>query len=127
VTTFGHHHSGSGADVNPPLLSITRRTRFTPFTSRVEAAGVRSNTVYNHMLLPTSFRGLEGVYHRLRSAVKFFRFAQMAAYLGSGKNSLVFTIVTFRARSIAATRGCETPRRSARHRKGPDPGFGGSS
>jgi hypothetical protein len=58
-------------------------------------------------------------------AVKFFRFAQMAAYLGSGKNSPVFTIVSFRARSIAATRGCETPRRSARHRKGPDPGFWG--
>ena len=35
------------------LLSISRRLRSTPFTRRVEAAGVKAYTVYNHMLLPT--------------------------------------------------------------------------
>ncbi|MDZ7749909.1 MAG: dimethylsulfoniopropionate demethylase [Halofilum sp. (in: g-proteobacteria)] len=42
-----------------PLLSVSRRTRRTPFTDRVEAAGVRAYTVYNHMLLPTVFESLE--------------------------------------------------------------------
>jgi dimethylsulfoniopropionate demethylase len=37
------------------ILSISRRTRKTPFTPLVEAAGVKGYTVYNHMLLPTFF------------------------------------------------------------------------
>jgi dimethylsulfoniopropionate demethylase len=36
----------------PPFLSISRRTRRTPFTDRVIAAGVKAYTIYNHMLLP---------------------------------------------------------------------------
>jgi hypothetical protein len=39
-----------------PALSISRRTRSTPLTSRVEEAGVQGYTVYNHMLLPTYSR-----------------------------------------------------------------------
>jgi dimethylsulfoniopropionate demethylase len=53
-----------------PVLSISRRTRSTPFTSRVEAAGVQGYTVYNHMLLPTNFRGIEEDYWHLRSKVQ---------------------------------------------------------
>jgi dimethylsulfoniopropionate demethylase len=53
--------------VNAPTLAITRRIRSTPFSSRVEAAGVKAYTVYNHMLLPTQFRGLEDDYHHLRT------------------------------------------------------------
>jgi dimethylsulfoniopropionate demethylase len=53
-----------------PALSISRRTRSTPFSSRVEAAGVAAYTVYNHMLLPTVFRGLEEDYDHLRRAVQ---------------------------------------------------------
>ena len=53
-----------------PALSISRRTRSTPFSSRVEAAGVSGYTVYNHMLLPTVFRGLEADYEHLRRAVQ---------------------------------------------------------
>ena len=53
-----------------PTLAISRRTRSTPYTSRVEAAGVQSYTVYNHMLLPTSFRGVEVDYWHLRNAVQ---------------------------------------------------------
>lgn len=37
-------------------LSISRRIRSTPFTSRLEDAGVQAYTVYNHMLLATIFR-----------------------------------------------------------------------
>jgi len=56
--------------VSTPTLSITRRTRSTPFSSRVEAFGVKSYTVYNHMLLPTQIRGVEEDYHHLRRAVQ---------------------------------------------------------
>jgi dimethylsulfoniopropionate demethylase len=55
-----------------PVLSISRRTRSTPFTSRVEAAGVQGYTVYNHMLLPTNFRGVEEDYWHLRSKVQLW-------------------------------------------------------
>jgi dimethylsulfoniopropionate demethylase len=46
-------------------LSISRRTRKTPFTPRVEAAGVKGYTVYNHMLLPTIFESNEADYWSL--------------------------------------------------------------
>ena len=48
----------------------TQRIRSTPFTSRVEAAGVTSYTAYNHMLLPTVFESLEADYEHL---VKYVR------------------------------------------------------
>ncbi len=47
------------------ILSISRRTRKTPFTRRVEAAGVKGYTVYNHMLLPTLFESSEADYWSL--------------------------------------------------------------
>ena len=50
-----------------PTLAITRRIRSTPFSSRVEAFGVKAYTVYNHMLLPTQIRGVEEDYFHLRS------------------------------------------------------------
>ena len=46
-------------------LSISKRTRSTPFTRRVEAAGVKAYTVYNHMLLPTIFDSVEADYWHL--------------------------------------------------------------
>lgn len=54
----------------PPLLSVSRRTRRTPFTDRVTAAGVTAYTVYNHMLLPTVFRSVTEDYRHLKSAVQ---------------------------------------------------------
>ena len=51
-------------------LLISNRTRTTPFTSRVEACGVKAYTVYNHMLLPAVFRGLEEDYWHLCEAVQ---------------------------------------------------------
>lgn len=53
-----------------PSLSLSRRIRRTPFTDRVEAAGVKGYTVYNHMLLPTVFESVVADYHHLKSAVQ---------------------------------------------------------
>lgn len=47
------------------FLSISRRTRSTPFTRRVEAAGVKAYTVYNHMLLSTVYESMEADYWHL--------------------------------------------------------------
>lgn len=58
------------ADSARPILAVSRRTRSTPFTPRVEAAGVRGYTVYNHMLLPTAFRSLEADYWHLKTHVQ---------------------------------------------------------
>ncbi|MDA8585721.1 dimethylsulfoniopropionate demethylase [Rhodobacteraceae bacterium] len=48
----------------------SRRVRRTPFSEGVEAAGVKSYTVYNRMLLPTVFRSVVEDYHHLKSAVQ---------------------------------------------------------
>ncbi|MDY0871971.1 dimethylsulfoniopropionate demethylase [Dongia rigui] len=53
-----------------PILAISRRTRSTPFTPRVEASGVQGYTVYNHMLLPTAFRSVEADYQHLKTHVQ---------------------------------------------------------
>lgn len=53
-----------------PLLSLSRRIRSTPFSSRVTAAGVKAYTVYNHMLLPTVFESLEADYRHLKQQVQ---------------------------------------------------------
>ena len=58
--------------MNAPLLARSRRTRRTPFTDRVTAAGVKAYTVYNHMLLPAVFRSMEEDYHHLKSAVQLW-------------------------------------------------------
>jgi dimethylsulfoniopropionate demethylase len=56
--------------VTDKILSISRRTRLTPFTRRVEAAGVKGYTVYNHMLLPTFFDDIESDYWSLCNDVQ---------------------------------------------------------
>ena len=53
-----------------PGLSVSRRTRRTPWTDQVTAAGVKAYTVYNHMLLPTVFRGMEADYDHLSNHVQ---------------------------------------------------------
>lgn len=53
-----------------PILSISRRTRATPFSRRVAAAGVKGYTVYNHMLLPTEFESFEADYWHLCEKVQ---------------------------------------------------------
>ena len=56
--------------MSTPLLTCSARLRRTPFSRRVEAAGVQAYTVYNHMLLPTFFRSVEEDYAHLKSAVQ---------------------------------------------------------
>ncbi len=53
-----------------PLLSRSRRVRPTPFSKRVDAAGVKAYSVYNHMLLPTVFESAEADYHHLKRHVQ---------------------------------------------------------
>lgn len=55
-----------------PVLSVTRRLRNTPFTSKVTTAGATSYTVYNRMLLPTSFVSVEDDYHHLKNHVQIW-------------------------------------------------------
>ena len=55
-----------------PYLSCSHRLRRTPFSRRVEAAGVQGYTVYNHMLLPTFFRSFEEDYAHLKCAVQLW-------------------------------------------------------
>jgi len=59
-----------GVNLNDKILSISKRLRSTPFTRRVEAAGVKAYTVYNHMLLPTVFESVEQDYWHLCEAVQ---------------------------------------------------------
>jgi len=47
------------------LISRSRRVRNTPFSRCVEAAGVTSYTVYNHMILANSFESIESDYWHL--------------------------------------------------------------
>ena len=53
-------------------LGLSSRVRSTPFTRRVEQAGVSGYTVYNHMLLPTVFESMEADYHHLKNAVQIW-------------------------------------------------------
>ena len=55
-----------------PIISMTRRTRSTPYSARVAAAGVKAYTVYNHTLLATVFRSLEEDYWHLRRHVQIW-------------------------------------------------------
>ena len=47
-------------------IAKSRRLRSTPYTDRIEAHGVSSYTVYNHMLLPVTFKSLESDYEHLK-------------------------------------------------------------
>ena len=58
--------------MSPPNLSISRRTRITPFSQKVEQAGAKGYTVYNHTLLPTVFQSLEEEYHHLKKYVQIW-------------------------------------------------------
>ena len=51
-------------------LAASRRTRRTPYSSRVEQAGVTGYTIYNHMLLATQFSNIVDDYHHLKRHVQ---------------------------------------------------------
>ncbi len=53
-----------------PTMWPNLRVRNTPFTERVEAAGAKGYTVYNHMLLPIAFRSITDDYWHLKEHVQ---------------------------------------------------------
>ena len=55
---------------NSPYISISRRTRITPFHNFVQTSGVKNYTVYNHMLLPTIFKTVEEDCQHLKNYVQ---------------------------------------------------------
>ena len=65
----------------------SRRLRSTPYTHRIEAHGVSSYTVYNHMLIPASFKSLESDYHHLKEFVQVWDVAAERQVEITGKDS----------------------------------------
>jgi dimethylsulfoniopropionate demethylase len=51
-------------------IAPSLRVRRTPFSRRVEEAGVKAYSVYNHMLIPQVFRSVEDDYAHLKRAVQ---------------------------------------------------------
>tara|TARA_Y100001970_G_scaffold270621_1_gene364746 strand:+ start:780 stop:1889 length:1110 start_codon:yes stop_codon:yes gene_type:complete len=69
------------------FVSKSRRLRSTPFTSRIEQQGVKSYTVYNHMLLPTTFSTPEEEYVHLKEHVQIWDVSVQREIEISGKDS----------------------------------------
>jgi dimethylsulfoniopropionate demethylase len=59
--------------MNDIKIAKAKRLRTTPYTSRIEKQGLKSYTIYNHMLLPASFEGtLEETYYHLKEHVQIW-------------------------------------------------------
>ena len=69
------------------FISKSRRIRSTPFTSRIEKQGVKSYTVYNHMLLPTTFSSVEEEYFHLKKDVQLWDVSVQREIEISGKDA----------------------------------------
>ena len=69
------------------FISKSRRIRSTPFTSRIEKQGVKSYTVYNHMLLPTTFSSVEEEYFHLKEDVQLWDVSVQREIEISGKDA----------------------------------------
>lgn len=90
-----------------PILAVSRRTRRTPFSERVEAHGVKGYTVYNHMLLPTAFRSLEEDYWHLCRHVQLWDVAcERQVELHGPDAARLAQMMTPRDLSRAATGQC---------------------
>ena len=68
-------------------ISKSRRLRSTPFTSRIEKQGVKSYTVYNHMLLPTTFSSPQDEYLHLKKDVQIWDVSVQREIEISGKDA----------------------------------------
>ena len=85
----------------------SRRLRETPFTSRIEKQGVKSYTVYNHMLLPTFFSSLEDEYNHLKEHVQIWDVSVQREIEISGKDSSkLIQLMTCRDLSKSKIGGC---------------------
>ena len=71
-----------------PTVAKSRRLRSTIYSSRIEKQGLKSYTVYNHMLLPASFsETLEDSYFHLKEHVQIWDVAAERQIQISGKDS----------------------------------------
>ncbi len=68
-------------------ISKSRRVRSTPFTKKIEEQGVKSYTVYNHMLLPTSFSNIDDEYLHLKKDVQIWDVSVQREIEISGKDA----------------------------------------
>tara|TARA_B100000945_G_scaffold311125_1_gene303951 strand:+ start:1246 stop:2352 length:1107 start_codon:yes stop_codon:yes gene_type:complete len=69
------------------FISKSRRVRSTTFTSRIEKQGVKNYTVYNHMLLPTTFSSVEEEYLHLKKDVQVWDVSVQREIEISGKDA----------------------------------------
>ena len=68
-------------------ISKSRRVRSTPFTKKIEEQGVKSYTVYNHMLLPTTFSNVNEEYLHLKKDVQVWDVSVQREIEISGKHA----------------------------------------
>ena len=88
-------------------VAKSRRLRSTPYTDRIEAHGVSSYTVYNHMLLPASFKSLESDYYHLKKFVQVWDVAAERQVQISGKDSAkLVQLMTCRDLSMSKVGKC---------------------
>ena len=89
------------------FVSKSRRLRSTPFTSRIENQGVKSYTIYNHMLLPTTFSTPEDEYNHLKKDVQIWDVSVQREIEISGKDSnQLVQLMTCRDLSKSKIGGC---------------------
>ena len=68
-------------------IAKSRRVRGTPYSKRIENQGLTTYTVYNHMLLPAGFDGLEKEYFHLKEYVQVWDVAGERQVQIVGKDS----------------------------------------
>ncbi len=74
-------------------ITATRRLRGTPYSKRVEEAGAKAYTIYNHMLLPTLFESFEADCHHLKNNVQIWDVAAERQVEVKGKDARKLAIM----------------------------------
>ena len=89
------------------LITKSKRVRSTPFSSRIEEQGVSSYSVYNHMLLPTSFKSFEEEYFHLKKDVQIWDVSvQREIEISGPDSSKLVQLMTCRDLSDAKLKKC---------------------
>jgi len=88
-------------------IAKSRRLRGTPYSSRIENQGLTAYTVYNHMLLPAGFEGIEKEYFHLKENVQVWDVAGERQVQIVGKDSAkLIQLMTSRNLSKAKVGRC---------------------
>ena len=77
------------ASPHAPIITPSLRTRRTPFSDGVEKAGVKSYTIYNHMLLASQFGDFIQDYHHLKKHVQIWDVAAQRQVRIKGRDAEV--------------------------------------